>query len=77
MGNFINDDFVACDLVQTGEARLRVPKWKNYAYSAPCEYSCPIKIPTQKRFSLLRNGNIKMERTQIDILKIFNRKEKI
>ena len=58
-GNFINDDFVACDLVQTGEARLRVPKWKNYAYSAPCEYNCPIKIPTQKRFSLLRNGNIK------------------
>ena len=57
-GNFISDDFVACDLVQTGDARLRVPKWKNYAYSAPCEYNCPIKIPTQKRFSLLRNGKI-------------------
>ncbi len=58
-GNFVTDDFKACDLVQTGDARLRVPNWKNYAYSAPCEYNCPIKIPTQKRFSLLRNGKIK------------------
>ena len=57
--DLISDDFVACDLVQTGESRLRVPKWKNYAYSAPCEYNCPIKIPTQKRFSLLRAGKIK------------------
>lgn len=58
-GNFIQDDFVAYDLVQTKDARLRVPHWKNYAYSAPCEYNCPIKIPTQKRFSYLRNGKIK------------------
>ncbi len=57
--DLITDDFVACDLVQTGSSRLRVPKWKNYAYSAPCEYNCPIKIPTQKRFSLLRAGKIK------------------
>lgn len=57
--DLISDDFVACDLVQTGKSRLRVPKWKNYAYSAPCEYNCPIKIPTQKRFSLLRAGKIK------------------
>ena len=57
--DLITDDFVACDLVQTGGSRLRVPKWKNYAYSAPCEYNCPIKIPTQKRFSLLRAGKIK------------------
>ncbi len=53
------DDFESYDLVQTGVSRLRKPKWKNYAYSAPCEYNCPIKIPTQKRFSLLRAGKIK------------------
>lgn len=57
--DLITDDFKACDLVQTGASRLRKPNWKNYAYSAPCEYNCPIKIPTQKRFSLLRKGEIK------------------
>lgn len=57
--DLITDDFVSQDLVQTGIARLRRPNWKNYAYCAPCEYNCPIKIPTQKRFSLLRAGKIK------------------
>ena len=57
--DLIEDDFVSYDLVQTGISRLRKPNWKNYAYSAPCEYNCPIKIPTQKRFSLLRQGKIK------------------
>lgn len=56
---FIEDDFKSYDLVQTGVSRLRKPNWKNYAYSAPCEYNCPIKIPTQKRFSLLRKGSVK------------------
>ena len=57
--DLITDDFQSHDLVQTGDARLRKPSWKNYAYSAPCEYNCPIKIPTQKRFSMLRAGKIK------------------
>ena len=57
--DLITDDFKSYDLVQTGDSRLRKPTWKNYAYSAPCEYNCPIKIPTQKRFSLLRKGEIK------------------
>ena len=57
--DLIQDDFKSYDLVQTGVSRLRKPNWKNYAYSAPCEYNCPIKIPTQKRFSLLRAGKIK------------------
>ena len=57
--DLVEDDFKSYDLVQTGISRLRKPNWKNYAYSAPCEYNCPIKIPTQKRFSLLRSGKIK------------------
>ena len=57
--DLITDDFKSYDLVQTGESRLRKPNWKNYAYSAPCEYNCPIKIPTQKRFSMLRAGKVK------------------
>jgi NADPH-dependent glutamate synthase beta subunit-like oxidoreductase/glutamate synthase domain-containing protein 3/NAD-dependent dihydropyrimidine dehydrogenase PreA subunit len=58
-GDLIQDNFETYNLVQTGDTRLRIPKWKNYAYCAPCEYNCPIKIPTQKRFSLLRAGKIK------------------
>jgi len=57
--DLIDDDYITSDLVQTGNSRLKIPRWKNYAYSAPCEYNCPIKIPTQKRFSLLREGKIK------------------
>ncbi|MDD3237524.1 MAG: FAD-dependent oxidoreductase [Candidatus Gastranaerophilales bacterium] len=57
--DLMEDNFEIYDLVQTDEKRLKIPKWKNYAYSAPCEYNCPIKIPTQKRFSLLRSGKIK------------------
>ncbi|MBO5446802.1 FAD-dependent oxidoreductase [bacterium] len=57
--DLIQDDFKSYDLVQTDISRLRKPNWKNYAYSAPCEYNCPIKIPTQKRFSLLRSGRVK------------------
>ena len=57
--DLIQDDFKSYDLVQTGVSRLHRPNWKNYAYSAPCEYNCPIKIPTQKRFSLLRSGRVK------------------
>ena len=57
--DLMTDDFKSHDLVQSGDARLRKPSWKNYAYSAPCEYNCPIKIPTQKRFSMLRAGKIK------------------
>jgi NADPH-dependent glutamate synthase beta subunit-like oxidoreductase/glutamate synthase domain-containing protein 3/NAD-dependent dihydropyrimidine dehydrogenase PreA subunit len=57
--DLIEDDFITYDLLQTGAGRLKIPVWKNYAYSAPCEYNCPVKIPTQKRFSLLRAGKIK------------------
>lgn len=57
--DLIDDDYTTSDLVQTNSSRLKIPNWKNYAYSAPCEYNCPIKIPTQKRFALLREGKIK------------------
>ena len=55
-GDLIEDDFQAGELVPRDKTRLKIPKWKNYAYSAPCEYNCPIGIPTQQRFSLLRKG---------------------
>ena len=55
-GDLIEDDYAISDLVSTGDLRLKYPVWKNALYSAPCEYNCPIGIPTQKRISLLRQG---------------------
>lgn len=57
-GDLIEDDYSISDLVSTGDLRLKSPFWKNALYSAPCEYNCPIGIPTQKRISLLRQGKI-------------------
>ena len=50
------DDFEVHSTVMTGLYRLRVPTWENYKYAAPCEFSCPTGIPTQKRYALLREG---------------------
>ena len=52
------DDFVVLNTVNTGLYRLRVPGWHNAKFAAPCEYSCPVGIPTQRRFALLREGKI-------------------
>lgn len=51
-----NDDFAVLNTVNTGLYRLRVPAWDNGKFAAPCEFSCPVGIPTQKRYALLREG---------------------
>lgn len=53
-GDLIKDDYVVSDFFSVGDLRLKSPVWQNALYSAPCEYNCPIGIPTQKRISLLR-----------------------
>ncbi len=55
-GNILEDDYKVVEFVSTGDYRLKFPIWGNALYSAPCEYNCPIGIPTQKRISLLRQG---------------------
>ena len=57
-GDVCTDDYKVVGLVASGLFRQRVPVWENERYSAPCEYNCPASIPTQKRFNLLREGNI-------------------
>jgi NADPH-dependent glutamate synthase beta subunit-like oxidoreductase/glutamate synthase domain-containing protein 3/Pyruvate/2-oxoacid:ferredoxin oxidoreductase delta subunit len=57
-GDLIQDDYQVSNFVATGDLRIKYPVWKNAIYSAPCEYGCPIGIPTQKRISLLRQGKI-------------------
>ena len=54
----VSDDLLVHNLVERGEYRLRVPSWDNAVTAAPCEYSCPSHIPTQKRLQLLREGRV-------------------
>lgn len=58
-GDLIQEDYKVTSFVEKDEFRLNVPEWRNAAYSAPCEYNCPIAIPTQKRIALLREGKTK------------------
>lgn len=53
-----DDDGAVLNTVNTGRYRLRVPRWENGTYSAPCEFRCPCGIPTQKRFQLIREGRL-------------------
>lgn len=53
-----HDDFEVHNTVTTGLYRLRVPSWDNAKYAAPCEFSCPIGIPTQRRYDLIRQGKL-------------------
>ena len=50
------DDFQVHNTISTGLYRLRVPSWDNAKYAAPCEFSCPTGIPTQRRYALIREG---------------------
>ncbi|TCK60607.1 FAD-dependent oxidoreductase [Seleniivibrio woodruffii] len=58
-GDLIQEDYYVAKYVETGDLRLKYPEWQNARYSAPCEYNCPVFIPTQKRIALLRQGKIK------------------
>ncbi|MGE4319266.1 MAG: FAD-dependent oxidoreductase [Deferribacterales bacterium] len=57
-GDLIEEDYYVAEYVETGDLRLKYPEWQNARYSAPCEYNCPVFIPTQKRIALLRQGKI-------------------
>lgn len=53
-----SDNFNVIGLVTTNVYRQRVPVWENGLYAAPCEFNCPASIPSQRRYNLLREGNI-------------------
>jgi len=57
-GDIIEEDYYVSEFIERGDLRLRAPEWRNAAYSAPCEYNCPVYIPTQKRIALLREGKL-------------------
>lgn len=53
-----HDDFAVHNTISTGLYRLRVPSWDNAKFAAPCEFSCPTGIPTQRRYDLIRQGKL-------------------
>ena len=53
-----HDDFVVHNTLSHGDYRLRVPSWDNAKFAAPCEFSCPTGIPTQRRYGLIRQGKL-------------------
>lgn len=56
-GGLLDDDYDhVAGLVNTDADRLKIPHWRNKAFCAPCESSCPSSIPTQDRIALLRQG---------------------
>jgi putative selenate reductase len=52
----LKDSGEVIPLVPRGKYRAAVPLWNNAAFAAPCEYACPIGIPTPERIRLLREG---------------------
>ena len=58
-GDVVQDDYsYVSGLVSTGEGRLKIPRWQDKRFGAPCQATCPSAIPTQDRIALLRQGKV-------------------
>jgi NADPH-dependent glutamate synthase beta subunit-like oxidoreductase/Pyruvate/2-oxoacid:ferredoxin oxidoreductase delta subunit len=58
-GDLVEDDYArVAGLVNTGDDRLKLPRWQDKRFGAPCQVSCPSHIPTQDRIKLLRQGKL-------------------
>jgi NADPH-dependent glutamate synthase beta subunit-like oxidoreductase/Pyruvate/2-oxoacid:ferredoxin oxidoreductase delta subunit len=58
-GDLVKDDYAhVAGLVNNGDDRLKIPRWQDKRYGAPCQVSCPSHIPTQDRIKLLRQGKV-------------------
>jgi NADPH-dependent glutamate synthase beta subunit-like oxidoreductase/glutamate synthase domain-containing protein 3/ferredoxin len=55
-GAYLTHDRSVLPYITTGEERRWKPTWKNDKYLPPCAYTCPSRIPSHKRASLLRQG---------------------
>jgi NADPH-dependent glutamate synthase beta subunit-like oxidoreductase/glutamate synthase domain-containing protein 3/ferredoxin len=55
-GAYLTHDRSVLPYITTGEERRFKPVWKNDKYLPPCAYSCPSRIPSHKRATLLRQG---------------------
>jgi NADPH-dependent glutamate synthase beta subunit-like oxidoreductase/glutamate synthase domain-containing protein 3/ferredoxin len=58
VGDLTDLDRSPIPLITTDTLRRFVPVWENHKYMAPCQASCPTGIPVQKRWQLIREGNL-------------------
>ncbi|MFH1523629.1 MAG: FAD-dependent oxidoreductase [Chloroflexota bacterium] len=58
-GDVLTDSGKVVPLVVTGADRVSSPVWNNALFASPCQYACPIGIPTQDRINLLRKGKLR------------------
>ncbi len=43
-------------LIVKGDMRRFIPEWEQGKYKSPCQAACPIGIPVQERWHMIRNG---------------------
>jgi NADPH-dependent glutamate synthase beta subunit-like oxidoreductase/Pyruvate/2-oxoacid:ferredoxin oxidoreductase delta subunit len=58
LGDLISHDRSAIAAIVTGAMRRFVPLWENDKYLPPCQAHCPTGIPVQKRWELIRKGQM-------------------
>ncbi|MFH1153610.1 MAG: FAD-dependent oxidoreductase [Pseudomonadota bacterium] len=46
----------AIPIITKGELRRFLPMWENNQYKSPCQMACPIGIPIQERWHMIRSG---------------------
>jgi NADPH-dependent glutamate synthase beta subunit-like oxidoreductase/glutamate synthase domain-containing protein 3/NAD-dependent dihydropyrimidine dehydrogenase PreA subunit len=58
-GPYIKHERTLLPYITTGENRRLKPIWANDKYLPPCAYTCPTRIPSHKRATMIRQGRIK------------------
>ncbi|MBN2297258.1 MAG: FAD-dependent oxidoreductase [Deltaproteobacteria bacterium] len=58
IGDLTDIDRSPVTLITTGALRRFVPVWENDKYLPPCQANCPTGIPVQKRWELIRKGEV-------------------
>lgn len=58
LGDLTDIDRSQIPVITSGNLRRFKPSWENHKYLPPCQAHCPIGIPVQKRWDLIRKGNL-------------------
>ncbi|HOE72786.1 MAG TPA: FAD-dependent oxidoreductase [Deltaproteobacteria bacterium] len=58
IGDLADLDRSQIPIIATGPLRRFVPVWENHKYLPPCQAGCPTGMPVQKRWELIRRGEV-------------------
>lgn len=58
IGDLAGIDRSPVPIITTGRLRRFAPKWENHKYLPPCQAGCPAGMPVQKRWELIRKGEV-------------------